>query len=154
MKRAGRSRERHVPEIIVHNRQRSVAVDLPRLQRFGRRALELCLQLSSKRGESFTKLAAIHVLLISDRRMSQLHQRFLGIHGPTDVMTFQHGEIFISVQTAERQAREFNNSLKQEIQLYLIHGLLHLHGYDDETRSGARLIGTTQKRILREAAKD
>ena len=44
-------------------------------------------------------------ILISDRRMSELHRRFMGIAGPTDVITFQHGEIFISTETARRQAR-------------------------------------------------
>ena len=45
----------------------------------------------------------IFVWLISDRRMAHLHRKFLGLSGPTDVLTFQHGEIFISVETARRQ---------------------------------------------------
>jgi probable rRNA maturation factor len=151
MKRAGRA---SIPEIVVHNRQRSMAIDVPRLQRFARRALELSLPLVPQRGESLTRLKTIHVSLISDRRMSQLHRKFLRIAGPTDVITFQHGEIFISVQTAQRQAREFSSTLKREIRLYLVHGLLHLHGYDDRTPASRRLMASTQKQILRQAMRD
>jgi len=43
------------------------------------------------------------------------------------VLTFQHGEIFISTQTAKQHARVFANSIMRELQLYIVHGLLHLH---------------------------
>ena len=99
------------------------------------------------------ELPEINVILISDRRMSQLHRRFLKIEGPTDVITFQHGEIFISVETARRQGRTFDSSTRNEIELYLVHGLLHLCGFDDKTSSGARLMRATQKGIARAASK-
>jgi probable rRNA maturation factor len=143
-----------VPKVVVSNRQRAVVIDLRSLQDFAERALERCLRCPTRRAKNLTRQRAIHVVLISDRRMSQIHRRFLGIGGPTDVITFQHGEIFISVQTAQRQAREFNSSLKREIQLYLVHGLLHLHGYDDQTPASKRLIAATQKRVLREALRE
>ena len=87
--------------------------------------------------------------LISDWRMAVLHRKFLGQSGPTDVLTFQHGEIFISVETARRQARAFGNSLIRELELYIIHGLLHLHGFDDQTSGEARKMGKAQEKILR-----
>ena len=71
-------------------------------------------------------------MLISDRRICQLHRQFLGQRGPTDVLTFRHGEIFISVETAKRHARAFANPLVRELQLYIVHGLLHLHGFHGE----------------------
>ena len=91
----------------------------------------------------------IFVWLVSDRRMARLHRQFLGQTGPTDVLTFQHGEIFISVETAKRHAPVFGNSLMRELQLYIVHGLLHLHGFDDRTQSGARRMKRMQEKILR-----
>jgi probable rRNA maturation factor len=80
--------------------------------------------------------------------MSQLHRQFMHQSGPTDVLTFQHGEIFISVETARRNARSFGNSFGRELRLYIVHGLLHLHGFDDQTGAGAREMVKTQQRIL------
>jgi probable rRNA maturation factor len=80
--------------------------------------------------------------------MSRLHRQFLGEIGPTDVLTFQHGEIFISVERAKRHAQAFGNTLVRELQLYIIHGLLHLHGFDDRTPAEARKMQRTQERIL------
>jgi len=83
--------------------------------------------------------------------MSRLHRQFLGQRGPTDVLTFQHGEIFVSAETAKRHARLFGNPLVGELQLYIVHGLLHLHGFDDRTPAEARKMKSTQERILRSA---
>jgi probable rRNA maturation factor len=73
--------------------------------------------------------------------------------GPTDVLTFQHGEIFISVETAKKHARAFGNSLASELRLYIVHGLLHLHGFDDQTQAGARKMERAQSKILKAAMK-
>jgi probable rRNA maturation factor len=72
--------------------------------------------------------------------------------GPTDVITFQHGEIFISAEMARRNARRFGNSLARELRLYIVHGLLHLHGFDDRDKAGERRIAQVQQRILAKAA--
>jgi probable rRNA maturation factor len=72
--------------------------------------------------------------------------------GPTDVITFQHGEIFISAETARHNARRFGNALTHELRLYVVHGLLHLHGFDDRDKAGARKMETVQRRILADAA--
>ncbi len=52
----------------------------------------------------------VNVVLVSDRRMAALHQRFMQIAGPTDVLTFQHGEIVVSVETAQANAARFRSS--------------------------------------------
>ena len=83
--------------------------------------------------------------------MAVLHRKFLGQAGSTDVLTFQHGEIFISAETARRHARAFGNSLMGELKLYIVHGLLHLHGFDDQTTGEARKMKTAQEKILRRA---
>jgi len=137
-----------VPHVTVRNLQRTVAIDLVDLENFAREALRRCLQLRRNKLTDLTKLRRISILFISDRRMASLHRRFLEQSGSTDVLTFQHGEIFISPETACRQARTFGNSLARELRLYVVHGLLHLHGLDDRSEADARRMKATQEKIL------
>jgi len=58
------------------------------------------------------------------------------------------GDIAISVDRARVQAARFDSSFKKEIVLYIIHGLLHLTGYDDESGASARLMRLKEKEIL------
>ena len=134
--------------ITVFNRQRAVAVQSASLQEFAARALQACLRLPGRNSNELSKLHEISVILVSDRRMAELHRRFLQQAGPTDVITFQHGEIFISTETARRQARRFATSLEQELRLYIAHGLLHLHGLDDKTAAGAAEMKRTQEKLV------
>ena len=139
-----------VPRISVRNLQRKIAVNVAELQKFALKVIPRCLQLRSRTRTDLTKLRNVSVWLISDRRMSRLHRQFLGQKGPTDVLTFQHGEIFISVETAKRHARAFGNSLLHELRLYVVHGLLHLQGFDDRTQPGALKMEKMQAKILGE----
>lgn len=85
----------------------------------------------------------ISVALVGDARMAELHERFMGIPGPTDVLTFEldhdargrvtAGEIVICVPYARREARRRGHALQKELLLYALHGVLHLSGYDDRT---------------------
>jgi probable rRNA maturation factor len=136
------------PQVIVRNLQRAVPIDVADLENFAAKALQLCLQLHKSEPTDLTKLREISILFISDRRMALLHRRFLNQSGPTDVITFQHGEIFISAETARRHARTFVNSLAREVRLYIVHGLLHLHGFDDRTEADARKMKAAQEKIL------
>jgi probable rRNA maturation factor len=137
------------PEISVRNRQRKISLNIAELEKFAGNALRRCLQLQKRKRTDLRKLNAVAVWLISDRRISQLHLRFLGESGPTDVITFHGGEIFISVETARRNAREFRNSLMSEIKLCVVHALLHLHGFDDQEPRDRRRMKNTQEKILR-----
>jgi len=83
--------------MFVHNLQRALRIDLPALQKSAEKILELVLRIRAGRRTQLRRLDEISVLLISDRRMAWLHRQFLGQSGATDVLTFQHGEIFISV---------------------------------------------------------
>ena len=142
---------RSAAQIQVRNLQRVVPIDPAALAKFAREALRLCLELPKTTPTDLMNLREIFVLIVSDRRISALNRKFLNESGPTDVITFSHGEIFISAQTARRQAQQFGNSLAREIQLYVVHGLLHLHGFDDATKTEARKMERTQKRILAKA---
>jgi len=95
------------------------------------------------------RLDEMSVALVSDRRIAELHRRFLNELGPTDVITFQHGEIFVSTETARRQARTFRTSLEHELRLYIVHGLLHMRGYDDKTPVGAAEMKRLQESVVK-----
>jgi probable rRNA maturation factor len=138
-------------KISVHNRQRKIALDRADLEQFAKRALSLSLREQSD-GLGLTSLEEINVLLISDQRMAGLHRRFLQISGPTDVITFEHGEIFISVETAREQAKAHQTSLEHELRLYLVHGLLHLQGFDDQEQIARERMHATQEKIVMLAA--
>ena len=136
------------PGIKVSNRQRKVGVKLSALQDFARRALQECLKLSSPKSHVLGSLGEVNVVLVSDRRMAELHRRFLKQPGPTDVITFQHGEIFVSTETARRQARHFGTTVDHELRLYIVHGLLHLDGYDDKNARSAAEMQRVQEKLV------
>jgi probable rRNA maturation factor len=139
------------PCVSVRNLQRKISVNVAELEKFAGSAVQNCLQLERRKRTDLGELSEIFIWLISDRRMARLHRKFLGQSGPTDVLTFQHGEIFVSVETARRHARAFGNSLLPELKLYIVHGLLHLHGFDDQTPSEAHKMKAAQEKILRRA---
>src|SRR5437879_1813102 len=126
-------RNQSPPRISVRNLQRKISANVGELENFAAAAVQRCLQLRKGKRSDLRKSREVFIWLISDRQMALLHRKFLGKTGPTDVLTFQHGEILISVETARRHARAFGNSLNRELKLYIVHGLLHLHGFNDQT---------------------
>lgn len=84
--------------------------------------------------------AYIHIIFVDDAFLQNLHQEFLSDDSPTDVITFElgsenltEGEIYISLDRAADHAREFQVETSAEIARLIIHGILHLNGYDDQT---------------------
>ncbi|MFL6513631.1 MAG: rRNA maturation RNase YbeY [Chthoniobacterales bacterium] len=137
--------------IHVRNRQRAVRLDLRPLQCFADRVLTLALSAQPKPSAIADLPTDLFVWLISDRRMALLHQQFMNEPGPTDVITFQHGEIFVSVETARRQSRQFRTSTVREIELYIVHGILHLQGFDDHSPSQRSRMRAAEAALLRQA---
>ena len=137
-----------VPSVRVRNMQRKLRVDARELTSFAHRALSVVLGTKPRRGDVLRSLQKIDVLLVSDRRSAELHQQFMNIAGPTDVITFQHGEIFVSTETARANARRFRTTTEAEIRLYIVHGLLHLAGFDDTSPSAAQLMAKTQEQVI------
>ena len=103
------------------------------------------------------------VVIVDDAQMSQLHSRYAGAKGTTDVLTFDlsepqpsgskpqaspDGEIYICVDEARRRAAEFGHQPRLELLLYAVHGLLHLLGYDDHTARGFRKMHAMEDRLL------
>ena len=82
--------------------------------------------------------AGISIVLVGDDAIHDLNRRFLKHDYPTDVITFPmdeasalEAEIYVSVDTARRQAREFQVTLREELARLAIHGILHACGHDD-----------------------
>jgi probable rRNA maturation factor len=138
------------PKIEIRNLQRKHQVDVVKLGCFAQKAAALCVRLPARKKTELKTLTEVSVFIVSDRRMAALHRRFMNEIGPTDVITFQHGEIFISADTAAKNARRFKSGFKDEVRLYLVHGLLHLHGLDDRDPASTRKMRAAEKRILRQ----
>jgi probable rRNA maturation factor len=103
-------------------------------------------------------LVELSVALVGDRRMADLHEQFMGIPGPTDVLTFPldedargnvtAGEVVVCVPEARRRAKANGVGVERELLLYALHGMLHLCGYDDRTTAAFRTMHATEDRIL------
>jgi len=133
--------------IHVYNRQRKVRFDLGWLGLFARRALAECEGEGIRRGAALEMLGELEVTVLSDRAIARVHRRFMKLAGATDVITFEHGEIVIGAETAERQAREHGQRLEEELGLYVVHGILHLNGYDDVAEADAARMREAQAAI-------
>ena len=87
----------------------------------------------------------VHVLLADDATLKRLNKTFRGKNVATDVLSFPAGDangsgvagdLAISLETAERQAVRFGHSLRDEVRVLLLHGVLHLAGFDHEADAG------------------
>ncbi len=136
-------------KISVYNRQRGLRVNLPWLRRLAKAALQQCLPHSADGRFALRSLEEVEVAIVSDEIIADVHDRFMGIPGPTDVITFEHGEIVISAQTAAAYAARYGQALDHELALYIVHGLLHLNGYEDKTTPDAARMRRLQTRLLR-----
>ena len=166
--------------VSVRNRQRRLSVSPSRLGAVARSAL-LSLQRTDR---------DLHVTVVGDREIQRLHERYLGVRSPTDVLAFNLelsagtrasprprsvgvsrpaaplalresrsldgpsrllGEVIMSADTAARQAARLGIALALEMDLLLVHGLLHLVGYDDRDPGAARLMHEREYQILSRA---
>jgi probable rRNA maturation factor len=116
-------------------------------------------------------LAELSILLVDEDTMSAYHEKYLGEPGPTDVLSFPMdelrpptdgeepsmgllGDIVLCPAVADLQARENQRSTKEEAEYLLVHGLLHLLGYDHATaEEQAEMFGLTDKIISAWAAR-
>ena len=103
-------------------------------------------------------VATISIAVIDDDEMHELNRRFLDHDYPTDVLSFRlsdvneplDGEIVVSIDTARTQAADHQWPVSAELMLYVVHGTLHLLGYDDHQEDERRTMYQTQRRILAE----
>jgi probable rRNA maturation factor len=116
-------------------------------------------------GELFAELkiveADLGIALVSAKEMATVNWQFLQHEGATDVITFDHdstrtklhGELFICVDVAMAQAKEFKSSWQSELVRYVVHGVLHLLGYDDLKPELRRKMKREENRLVRLLAK-
>ncbi len=147
-------------QLLVRNRQRTRPIALPALRSLLETLLQERLRLES---------CQLGVHLIGDAEMTRLNEQFLRHAGPTDVITFDHtaaplplpqresppalyGELFVCVPEALRQARRFRTHWTRELTRYLVHGTLHLLGYDDATAAGRRRMKRREDALVRALA--
>jgi probable rRNA maturation factor len=125
--------------IEVVSRQRKMPMDCERWRAFVEKALKVAP----------AKGAGVTVAFVSDRAMRELNFRWRGKRGTTDVLSFPAGQdefekvegatlgdVVISVEQAARQAAEHGLSFELEVAQLILHGVLHLCGYDHETDRG------------------
>jgi probable rRNA maturation factor len=141
-----------MPKTALFNRQKAFPIPLPWLRRIAKAALPACLAASKPREDAvLATLEEVEVSYVSDAEIARVHGEFLDDPTPTDVITFHHGEILISAETAARQALDHGQTLEHELALYLIHGLLHLAGWHDEEETEAAEMARQQESILQQA---
>ena len=137
-------------DVSIELSEDSPEIDLGRLQALAERVMA---------GESVAATTALAILVTDDDELRRMNHQFLGIDEPTDVLSFPDeagdwvqgiaedpllGDIAISLPTAKRQALAIGHSLEAEMSHLLVHGILHLCGYDhvtgpeDEARMRAR----------------
>jgi probable rRNA maturation factor len=125
--------------IEIVNRQRKFSIASKRWEAFGAKAIKVLP----------VKNASATLVFVSDRAMSELNRRWRGQRGTTDVLSFPAaqdkfeklagltlGDVVISVEQATRQAKLNKLNLNTEIEQLILHGLLHLCGYDHATDKG------------------
>jgi probable rRNA maturation factor len=133
----------------------------PDLERMIRRILEEAAKL-----EGVPEKAEVSLTLVNDEEMRRLSRDFRGIDAPTDVLSFALqekvpgepeiqeegelllGDIFISLDTALRQAKIYGHSLEKEIGILVVHGFLHLLGYDHDTPETEKIMFRRQEEVL------
>ena len=113
--------------------------------------------LEAMRAIGCSRDAELDVALVSDATIARLNRRFLHHVGPTDVLTFPGrtgpddltiGEVVISMDRARTQAREAKWLVRREVALLLVHGVLHLGGFDDHTPRAALRMRALERTIL------
>jgi len=91
----------------------------------------------------------LSVAITCDRKMQGLNKKYRNKNKVTDVLSFDYGEIVICLNQAKRQAKKAKHSFEQELEILLLHGILHLAGYDDQTNDGYEKMVNKQNQVLR-----
>jgi probable rRNA maturation factor len=132
--------------VTVCNRQRRWKVDTLLLRQIAARALALIGATED----------SLNIVLVDDAAIARLNKQFHHREGSTDILTFDYGagevtgELVISAEHAVAQARRFRSTPSRELSLYVVHGVLHLHGYDDlSPRPRARMRAAERHLLVR-----
>lgn len=138
----------HLPEVEIFEHCECSDLKPARLLDLLNLALPLCLEKPGTEAPFLPKLSLVEINIVSDEAIARVHDEFMNDPTPTDVITFHHGEIFVSADTARSTAPEHDLSPWQEMLLYMIHGLLHLNGHVDQNKPERTEMHRIQEGIL------
>jgi probable rRNA maturation factor len=128
--------------VAVTNRQRRLKINTGLLAKITDRAIELI-------GDERLQLG---IVLVNDAAMAKLNAKYHDTPGATDILSFDYGdeqgELIISVEHAVAQAKRYRTTPARELILYVVHGILHLHGYNDLTPPQCRRMRAAERRLL------
>ena len=140
------------PELIVGNHQERTEIPeawLTALEKGGALAAkEILTSHLATEDAPLPEHECVEVALVDDETSARVHEQFMGIEGETDVITFHHGEIVIGVEVAFRQAAENGEPPLRELFRYIVHGLLHLAGHEDEEPSDRQRMEAAQEPLV------
>jgi probable rRNA maturation factor len=119
-------------------------------RRVARNALPKAMAEATSPDAPLLHLEEVEISFVDDDAIAAVHGDFMNDPTPTDVITFHHGEVIISLDTAKRQGAEHGQPWEKETALYVIHGLLHLAGWDDLEEEERKRMHAVQERILGE----
>jgi probable rRNA maturation factor len=129
------------------------------LQRAARLTLEISTPLNPDLGPDSVN-ADMTIVLTDDAQLQELNREFLGVDAPTDVLSFPAsesdpetgtsylGDILISIPCATQQAQAAGHSVEAEVQLLVVHGTLHLMGYDHAEAEEKARMWSVQAEVL------
>ncbi len=146
-KPAGRAKMRGRPEVSILSKTAAVRVPRRQLERLVR-------FVARQQGQA---VAAIDLAVVDRKEMAALNRRYLGGAGCTDVLSFDLSEagrtgivaqIILCGELAARQAGLRGHAVSGELMLYVVHGLLHLMGYEDGTAAGAARMHAREDELL------
>jgi len=143
-------------EILIKNQQKIIKINQGKVKGIIKKVL-LHLKVDER--------TEISVLFTDDKFIRTLNNKYRGINKPTDVLSFSLqegavkspeiesdkplGDIIISAETAQRQADTLNHGIEKELTVLLIHGLLHLIGYDHEEDKDYKIMREKESEILK-----
>ncbi len=161
------------PTVSISNRQRKHKVDSNAVVAMAEnlatqvcRNLEdsPCKWLSKRNVREIEGRGVFNLVLVSDKKIRELNRLWRGFDKATDVLSFpmeteipekslpyEIGEIIVSMDTASAQAEEFGHSFERELAFLIVHGMLHVLGFDHETKEEEKEMFGRQRKILKAA---
>ena len=102
------------------------------------------------------KIRELNYIFCNDAYLSQINQQYLNHDTLTDIITFDHsetsgaieGDIFISIERVKENAEKYNTPFERELFRVMVHGLLHLMGYDDKTPAQKKVMRRKEEEFL------
>lgn len=93
------------------------------------------------------KLPEVSLAIVGNAKIKEINKKYRKKNKVTDVLSFDYGEIFICLPQAKKQAKQLNHPFKKELAILLIHGILHLAGYKDETKKDYKNLLRKEKEV-------